>query len=231
MRDPAEPRNGAKPTSVRDPDLERVEEDLRRSLGTKVSLARTRKGGRIAIFSSWVIPSSITTTKISGDSTSGSSEARRDRPGSWPRDDRDPGQARPGVSVEGRRGWLQRRQHPGARGPRRRSAPTRDVHRLHGRPRPPSSRLGSRRQLDRRSDGRPRQAYRGDNQGGRHRHRHRRWPRGAGGAPLHRKGCPGGRPHRAACRRQIRWRRLQGVRRASRGRCQRRERAVRVAAG
>ncbi len=49
MRDPAEPRNGAKPTSVRDPDLERVEEDLRRSLGTKVSLARTRKGGRIVI--------------------------------------------------------------------------------------------------------------------------------------------------------------------------------------
>ena len=49
VRDPAEPRNGAKPTSVRDPDLERVEEDLRRSLGTKVSLARTRKGGRIVI--------------------------------------------------------------------------------------------------------------------------------------------------------------------------------------
>ncbi len=32
-----------------DPDLERVEEDLRRSLGTKVSLARTRRGGRIVI--------------------------------------------------------------------------------------------------------------------------------------------------------------------------------------
>ena len=30
-------------------DLERVEEDLRRSLGTKVSLARTRRGGRIVI--------------------------------------------------------------------------------------------------------------------------------------------------------------------------------------
>jgi len=29
--------------------LERVEEDLRRALGTKVSLARTRKGGRIVI--------------------------------------------------------------------------------------------------------------------------------------------------------------------------------------
>jgi ParB family transcriptional regulator, chromosome partitioning protein len=32
-----------------DPDLERVEEDLRRSLGTKVILARTRRGGRIVI--------------------------------------------------------------------------------------------------------------------------------------------------------------------------------------
>lgn len=32
-----------------DADLERVEEDLRRALGTKVSLARTRKGGRIVI--------------------------------------------------------------------------------------------------------------------------------------------------------------------------------------
>ncbi|MEO5884839.1 MAG: ParB/RepB/Spo0J family partition protein [Candidatus Limnocylindrales bacterium] len=34
---------------TRDPDLERVEEDLRRVLGTKVSLARTRRGGRIVI--------------------------------------------------------------------------------------------------------------------------------------------------------------------------------------
>jgi ParB family chromosome partitioning protein len=33
----------------KDADLERVEEDLRRSLGTKVSLARTRRGGRIVI--------------------------------------------------------------------------------------------------------------------------------------------------------------------------------------
>src|SRR5918996_1046334 len=33
----------------RDQDLERVEEDLRRALGTKVSLARSRRGGRIVI--------------------------------------------------------------------------------------------------------------------------------------------------------------------------------------
>jgi ParB family chromosome partitioning protein len=32
-----------------DPDMERVEEDLRRSLGTKVSLSRSRRGGRIVI--------------------------------------------------------------------------------------------------------------------------------------------------------------------------------------
>jgi ParB family chromosome partitioning protein len=36
-------------TSSKDPDLERVEEDLRRALGTKVSLARSRRGGRIVI--------------------------------------------------------------------------------------------------------------------------------------------------------------------------------------
>ena len=33
----------------RDPDVERVEEELRRALGTKVSLNRSRKGGRIVI--------------------------------------------------------------------------------------------------------------------------------------------------------------------------------------
>ena len=39
----------AEATSRTDPDLERVEEDLRRALGTKVSLARSRRGGRIVI--------------------------------------------------------------------------------------------------------------------------------------------------------------------------------------
>lgn len=36
-------------TAPRDPDLDRVEEDLRRALGTKVRLARSRRGGRIVI--------------------------------------------------------------------------------------------------------------------------------------------------------------------------------------
>jgi ParB family transcriptional regulator, chromosome partitioning protein len=46
-----EPRPEALVRSQRaaDPDLERVEEDLRRSLGTKVSVARSRRGGRIVI--------------------------------------------------------------------------------------------------------------------------------------------------------------------------------------
>ena len=47
-----EPRQAieAQPAPRRlDPDLERVEEDLRRRLGTKVSLSRSRKGGRIVI--------------------------------------------------------------------------------------------------------------------------------------------------------------------------------------
>ena len=40
------PKAAAQPL---DPDLERVEDDLRRRLGTKVTLARSRKGGRIII--------------------------------------------------------------------------------------------------------------------------------------------------------------------------------------
>jgi ParB family transcriptional regulator, chromosome partitioning protein len=36
-------------SKVADPEVERVEEDLRRALGTKVRLARTRRGGRIVI--------------------------------------------------------------------------------------------------------------------------------------------------------------------------------------
>ena len=45
-----EPKQAATPAAVSpDPDMERVEEDLRRSLGTKVSLVRSRKGGRIII--------------------------------------------------------------------------------------------------------------------------------------------------------------------------------------
>jgi ParB family chromosome partitioning protein len=48
LREPRQPSPPARGGS-KDADLERVEEDLRRSLGTKVSLARTRRGGRIVI--------------------------------------------------------------------------------------------------------------------------------------------------------------------------------------
>jgi ParB family chromosome partitioning protein len=45
-----EPRPERVPAqAAADPDAERVEEDLRRSLGTKVRLTRTRRGGRIVI--------------------------------------------------------------------------------------------------------------------------------------------------------------------------------------
>ena len=45
-----EPRPAAtRRVQAPDPDLERVEDDLRRRLGTKVTLARSRKGGRIII--------------------------------------------------------------------------------------------------------------------------------------------------------------------------------------
>jgi ParB family chromosome partitioning protein len=47
LREPRDPVARAERTP--DPDVERVEEDLRRSLGTKVRLTRTRRGGRIVI--------------------------------------------------------------------------------------------------------------------------------------------------------------------------------------
>jgi ParB family chromosome partitioning protein len=48
LREPR-PQPAGRPARRVDPDLERVEEDLRRALGTKVSLARSRRGGRIVI--------------------------------------------------------------------------------------------------------------------------------------------------------------------------------------
>jgi ParB family transcriptional regulator, chromosome partitioning protein len=46
---PIAPDATTQPVTSTDPDRERVEEDLRRALGTKVSLARSRRGGRIVI--------------------------------------------------------------------------------------------------------------------------------------------------------------------------------------
>ena len=51
LRDAQEPKHTEQASVDRaaDPDLERVEENLRQALGTKVSLARSRRGGRIVI--------------------------------------------------------------------------------------------------------------------------------------------------------------------------------------
>lgn len=49
LREPRATPEGSAPARKSDPDLERIEEDLRRTLGTKVSLARSRRGGRIVI--------------------------------------------------------------------------------------------------------------------------------------------------------------------------------------
>ena len=49
LREPRPIAIEAGPKPAADPDVERVEEDLRRSLGTKVRLTRTRRGGRITI--------------------------------------------------------------------------------------------------------------------------------------------------------------------------------------
>jgi ParB family chromosome partitioning protein len=49
LREPRQPATPVEPAHRLDPDLERLEDDLRRQLGTKVTLARSRKGGRIII--------------------------------------------------------------------------------------------------------------------------------------------------------------------------------------
>jgi ParB family chromosome partitioning protein len=49
LRTPREPATSAQAARTPDPELERVEEDLRRALGTKVRMARSRRGGRIVI--------------------------------------------------------------------------------------------------------------------------------------------------------------------------------------
>jgi len=49
LREPKPKPEDAAPAKPSDPELERVEEELRRALGTKVSLARSRRGGRIVI--------------------------------------------------------------------------------------------------------------------------------------------------------------------------------------
>jgi ParB family chromosome partitioning protein len=49
VREPRITETAETAQKLADPEVERVEEDLRRALGTKVRLARTRRGGRIVI--------------------------------------------------------------------------------------------------------------------------------------------------------------------------------------
>jgi ParB family transcriptional regulator, chromosome partitioning protein len=49
LREPRSTTSGDSTPPARDADLDRVEEDLRLALGTKVSVARSRRGGRIVI--------------------------------------------------------------------------------------------------------------------------------------------------------------------------------------
>lgn len=49
LKTPRSDPSATQPARTPDPELERVEEDLRRALGTKVRMARSRKGGRIVI--------------------------------------------------------------------------------------------------------------------------------------------------------------------------------------
>jgi ParB family chromosome partitioning protein len=49
VREPRVAEADGAATRLADPEVERVEEDLRRALGTKVRVARTRRGGRIVI--------------------------------------------------------------------------------------------------------------------------------------------------------------------------------------
>ena len=135
--------------------------------------------------------------------------------------------------TPGRQGHrVRRRRHPGPRGPRGGPAPAGHVHRLDRRARPASPRLGGRRQLHRRGHGRPCPSHRG----------HASSPMAAcatsttaAASPWASTSRPGkrrarGRAHRAARRRQVRRRRLQGVGRPPRRGRLRGQRALRVAA-
>ncbi len=124
---------------------------------------------------------------------------------------------------------LRRQRDPGARGPRGSAQAPRHVHRVHGTARsaPPGER--DRRQLRRRGPRRVRQRHPDHHAQGRRDPRRRRRPRHPGRHPPRRGDLHGrARPHQAARRRQVRRRRIRGVRRPARRRQLRRERAVRA---
>ncbi len=220
LREPKPEAAGRTSRRRTDPDLERVEEDLRRSLGHQGQprpLA-ARRPDRHRVLQRRRTRAALRAPdrrdRVTEEATRSTASRRHERPTAK--------RAKAGgIRLHGR-------QHPGPRGPRGRPQAARHVHRLDRRPRPASPRLGGRRQLDRRGDGRPGDDHPRDDRDRRHGHRVRRRPRRPGRQAFDRQGRPRGRPHRAPRRRQVRRRRLQGLRRPPRRRRQRRQRAVGV---
>ncbi len=135
------------------------------------------------------------------------------------------------THPQGRRVRLHGRVDPGPRGARGGPPPPGHVHRLDRCSRSPPSRLGGRRQLDRRGDGRPRHPDRRDDRRGRAGDRGRRRPGRPGRQAFDRQGRPRGGPHGPPRRWQVRRRRLQGLRRSPWCRGQRGQRPLVVDAG
>ena len=129
------------------------------------------------------------------------------------------------------RNVLHRKRHHRSRGPRAGPAAPGHVHRLDGPPGPPPPRLRGRRQLRRRGPRGPQRPHRGRPSTPTIRSRSATGARGipVDAMPRHGRVRADGRPHEAPCRRQVRRRRLQGLRRPPRRRRLGRERALRVA--
>ena len=127
---------------------------------------------------------------------------------------------------------LRRQGHPGPGGPRPGPQAARHVHRVHRSGGSPPPHLGGRRQLRRRGDGRLLHAHRRHAAGRRRLPRRRQRSRHPGRSvplrPAQGQERGRGRAHRAARRRQVRRRGLQGLRRPARRRRQRGQRAQRA---
>ena len=134
--------------------------------GRRSRLARSRKGGRIII----EFYSDEELGQLYDRLIGGTCVTERSHPHAASRRD---GTARPATAVAsgGGRLGLQRGEHPGPRGPRGGSRRPGMYIGSTDETRPPPPRVGGRRQLDRRGDGRPRDEDHGHDQGRRDRDR------------------------------------------------------------